>query len=213
MDNLEIITETSIKYGGRKYTRKSNGYYYNCSTRKHLHQAIWIEHNGPIPENCEIHHADFNKDNNDISNLVCMDKYEHRKLHSDALTDEDRQWRRNNLNTNARPKAIEWHKSDKGKEWHKSHLIHQRESGCFSHTLTCTWCGKEYIGEIHNKGGNTFCSNVCKARYLRDKRSKDKSDVRICEICGKTFNCSKWSKTKTCSSSCKSMLAYSRRGN
>lgn len=221
MSELERVVETSIRYNGRKYSKKPNGYYYNCSTRKHLHQAIWIDNNGPIPKGYEIHHIDFDKENNDISNLACITIAEHHKIHKDAMTDEQKQRMRDNLAENARPKASEWHKSDEGREWHKEHAKQMAKNGTLAFVkqeeLICSCCGKKYIG-IRNKtkrniSGNTFCSGKCKARYLRYKRSIDKSDVRICAVCGKEFRCSKWSSSKTCSSECASILAYSRRGN
>lgn len=203
---LERIT--SIKYNGRKYTQKANGYYYNCSTRKHLHQAIWIDNNGPIPEGYEIHHIDMDKENNDISNLACIPIAEHHRIHKEAMTDEQRQKLRDNLNENARPKAIEWHKSDAGREWHAEHIRQQHKNGAFTHNLICTQCGKEYVGEIHKTGGNTFCSGACKARYLRRKRSEDRSVIMNCIICGTEFTKSKWSSRKTCSRSCAMKLKH-----
>lgn len=222
--SFEVITETSIKYNGRKYSRKENGYYYNCSTRKHLHQAIWIDNNGPIPEGYEIHHIDFNKENNDISNLACITKEEHHKIHKEALTDEQRQWKRDNLIKNAIPKASEWHKSKEGSEWHSNHAKRMNEQGKLSFSkreeLICSCCGKHYIGVMNhtkrNAENNTFCSNACKARYLRHKRSMDKSDERVCISCGQKFMTSKWSKSKTCSKSCAvklRSLTLKQRGN
>lgn len=205
-NEYQTVVETSIKFQGRKYTRKSNGYYYNCGTRKHLHQAIWIAHNGPIPDGCEIHHKDFNKENNDISNLECLTKKEHHELHNALLTDEEKQWKRENLDKNARPAAIAWHKSEAGRKWHSEHAKKMAENGTNGFTkrvkLICTNCGKEYEGVPKSSQPNHFCSNACKARYLRRKRKEDRSDTRKCVICGKTFNCSKWSGAETCSPEC-----------
>lgn len=201
---FEKTVETSIKYNGRKYTRKENGYYYNCSTRKHLHQAIWIDHNGPIPKGCEIHHKDLNKENNDISNLECLTKAEHKKLHGDMLTEEQRQWRRENLEKNARPKANEWHRSEAGKIWHSEHAKKQRQNNCFKRELICTQCGKKYIGELHSKDGNTFCSNACKSKYARQH---DLYKIeKVCVICGKLFKTNKYRPAKVCSKSCANKL-------
>lgn len=50
-------------------------------TLKDLHVAVWEKANGPVPKGYVIHHIDFNKDNNDISNLQCMTNSEHGKLH------------------------------------------------------------------------------------------------------------------------------------
>ena len=196
--------KTGIYFDGRWYTPDGKGYYYNSHTRKRLHQAIWISHNGPIPKDCEIHHKDFDKSNNDISNLICLTKAEHRKLHSDSLTDEQREWYRQNLDKNARPRASEWHKSEAGLTWHREHIRKQIENGSLNKKVMfkCSMCGKEFESVARNIGANHFCGNNCKAKFLRRKRSQDKSDTRICIICGKEYNCSRWSSTQTCSKSC-----------
>jgi hypothetical protein len=177
-----------------------------------LHQAIWIYYNGPIPKGYEIHHIDFNKENNDISNLACITSEEHHKIHNDMLTDEQRQWRRDNLNKNARPKSIEWHKTEKGHEWHVEHAKMMAKNGTSGFVkrvpLKCTFCGKDYEGVVKSNQPNHFCSNNCKAKYLRKKRSEDRSDTRKCVICGKEFICSKWSGAKTCSYSCANVLRH-----
>mgnify|MGYP002622439099 CR=1 FL=1 len=201
-------TNTGIRFDGRWYTPDGNGYYYNSHTRKRLHQAIWIAHNGPIPKGYEIHHIDHNKENNDISNLACITKEEHHRIHNEEMSDELRNWYRDNLNTNARPKAIEWHKSEAGKEWHKEHIRQQIKNGTINKKIIfrCSQCGEEFESIARNLNGNHFCSNNCRAKFLRHSRSQDKSDVRVCCICGKTFNCSKWSVTTTCSKNCTMLL-------
>ena len=208
MSEQKYQVQKTILFNGRRYFRKENGYYYNSSTRKHLHQAIWIAENGPIPDGYVIHHIDHDKDNNDISNLACITAEEHRRIHKEEMPDELREWYRNNLNENARPKAIEWHKSEAGRDWHKEHIRKQHESGVFKHELKCSNCGKEYVGEINKKDGNHFCCNNCRAQFLRHKRSSDKSDKRICIICGKEYMTSPWSSSKTCSRSCANVLKW-----
>lgn len=202
--------QKSIYYEGRYYYPRGNGYYYNSHLRKYLHQMVWITEKGPIPKGYEIHHIDFNRENNDISNLACIPSKEHHDLHSALLTDEERQWRRDNLDKNARPAASEWHKSEKGREWHSAHAKKMIENGTSAFTryeeLTCTMCGKKYMGVTKSTQPNHFCSNACKARHLRKVRREDMSDRRTCEICGKEFMCSKWSNTKTCSKSCAMVL-------
>lgn len=47
------------------------------------HVAVWEAANGPKPPNHDIHHIDGNSHNNDLSNLVCLTKAEHQKLHRD----------------------------------------------------------------------------------------------------------------------------------
>lgn len=43
-----------------------------------VHRLMWESFYGvDIPEDCEIHHLDGNRKNNDISNLVCIEKWRH----------------------------------------------------------------------------------------------------------------------------------------
>lgn len=55
---------------------------YISGNRIYEHQYIWELHNGIIPENCVIHHIDGNKLNNNISNLQCISRSEHNKIHN-----------------------------------------------------------------------------------------------------------------------------------
>lgn len=200
--------QKSIYYEGRYYYPRGNGYYYNSHLRKYLHQMVWITERGPIPRGYEIHHKDFNRENNDISNLTCISVEEHRKLHADLLTEEDRQWRKDNLAKNARPKASEWHKSEEGREWHRQHVKNQIAKGQLNKKMMfkCSMCGKEFESIARNLNSNHFCSNNCKARFLRHKRAADKSEKRLCVSCGKEFMASPWSDAKTCSNSCACVL-------
>lgn len=191
------------------FVTDERGYYYtnNKQGKVYMHRYVWEFYNGKIPKGYEIHHIDFDRGNNDISNLQLVSRSEHRKIHADLLTDEQRELKRQNLNKNARPKAIEWHKSEQGKEWHRQQISIQRELGVFKHKLTCTNCGKVYVGEINGK--NTFCSNACKSAYRR-KTGKNLEE-RVCTICGNTFMTDKYKKSQTCSRSCANKLRH--RGN
>lgn len=205
----ELIKQETIVFEGRRYCPDGKGYYYNSTTRKRLHQAVWITYNGPIPDGCEIHHKDLNKDNNDIDNLECMTSQEHKALHAALITEEDKEQKRKNLNEAARPIANRWHKSEEGRNWHREHIKQQHKNGVFTKTLICTNCGKEYTGHLAKKGGNTFCSNTCKSAYRR-KTGKDLIP-RICIICGKEFMTLKGRNAKTCSQSCANKYSWNMR--
>lgn len=45
------------------------------------YRKIYEQHNGKIPEGCEIHHIDGNRANNDITNLKCVTVLEHYNIH------------------------------------------------------------------------------------------------------------------------------------
>ena len=54
-----------------------------------LHRAVWIEHNGPIPDNMMVIFRDGNRLNCDISNLALVSKRENAALNKLGLRSED----------------------------------------------------------------------------------------------------------------------------
>ena len=196
------------EFDGIKFILTDKGYYRHNGLRKYMHRYVWEYYNGKIPKGYEVHHIDFDRSNNDISNLQLLTRAEHRKLHADLLTEQQREWRRQNMERSARPKAVEWHKSESGLEWHSEHVKQQHENGSFKRNLVCINCGKEYVGTLYKNGGNSFCSNACKSAYRR----KNKLDCieRKCIICGNTFMTNKYRPAQTCSRSCANK--FSRRG-
>lgn len=71
-----------IIFEGGKYSIGVNGYYRLTSgSRSYLHRDVWTHHFGSIPDGSDIHHIDHDKTNNDISNLECLSKSEHTRLH------------------------------------------------------------------------------------------------------------------------------------
>ena len=167
-----------------------------------MHRYVWEHYNCPIPKGYHIHHKDGNKANNDISNLELLKGTEHYTLHGKLLTDEEREWRRQNVVNNAVPKAKEWHKSEEGKEWHK--IQYQKTQSAMHQRIekTCATCGKQYLGEIKSK----FCSDNCKAMYFR-LQNKDKEE-RKCVICGNMFLTNKYRKAQCCSPKCRALLGH-----
>lgn len=47
-----------------------------------LHDMVWENIYGEIPEGFQIHHKDFDKLNNDIENLEMVDTVTHKRIHS-----------------------------------------------------------------------------------------------------------------------------------
>ncbi len=187
------------EFNGKVYKLHKNERYLSRGCNR-LHIDVWEYYNGKVPHGYEIHHRDFNPVNNDISNLVCLSIAEHKRLHANSITAEHRQWLRDNLNTKARPKAIEWHKSEEGLVWHMHHYESMKDKWRIEKTFICKQCNKEYTG-IAN-GHNTFCSNKCKSKYRRDHGVDN--EERVCETCGKLFIVNKYRKTKNCSRKCAS---------
>lgn len=184
-------------YNGLKYRRdKHTGYYLNAKTHKRLHVAVYENEVGVIPDGYHVHHIDFNKNNNEPSNLVALTNSEHETLHGQNLTEEKRERKRENLTENARPKASEWHSSDAGREWHTKHgkeaWANRTEA-----EYTCDFCGAAFKTlNRYSPTQNRFCSNKCKAAF---RRASGVDDVaKICERCGHEYRANKYQQTKYC---------------
>lgn len=55
---------------------------------KFKHIIVWEEHNGKVPEGCNIIFSDGNKDNCDISNLMCITRAENAIMNKQGLRSE-----------------------------------------------------------------------------------------------------------------------------
>lgn len=49
------------------------------------HSIIWEKNFGKVPAGMVIHHIDFDKTNNDISNLKLVTHLEHKRIHSGCI--------------------------------------------------------------------------------------------------------------------------------
>lgn len=168
---IQYIENTNLAYcDGYKFRKDKKTGYWLCSTlRKRLHVYIYEKYNGAVPKGMQVHHIDHNKDNNDISNLKLLTRKEHDKIHYEEMSAEEKERRRKNLELNARPKAIEWHKSENGKEWHLKHYEQVKEKLHKKHKFKCEICNKEFeSSQIRSR----FCSNVCKSKYWRKTHKK-----------------------------------------
>ena len=50
-----------------------------------MHNIVWEEKYGKIPEGMQVHHIDGNKLNNDLSNLELVDSLTHKRKHSGCV--------------------------------------------------------------------------------------------------------------------------------
>lgn len=174
---------------------KQTGYYLNAKTHKRLHVYVWEFFNGEVKCGCEIHHKDFNKQNNELDNLQMLTSEEHHKLHGQALTDEQRAWRRKNLVENAIPRAADWHKSENGSKWHKEHYEGMKDKLYVKRKFICENCGKQFES---TQVKSRFCSGAC-ASAARRKSGVD-DVVKICERCGVEYVKNKYQKSHYCKS-------------
>ena len=201
----------TVMYDGYRFTRDdATGYYLSSrkidGRQKRLHVYVWEKYNGTLPEGYAVHHIDEDKNNNDISNLMLLEKSEHSRLHGRTLTAEKREKMRQHMIENVHPYAVEWHKSEEGRAWHREHGKKVAES-VEVREYTCENCGKKFYTKPF--GLNKFCSNACKAAARR--KSGVDNEVRTCPVCGEKFETNKYSKSVTCSRGCANRLRAARR--
>ena len=167
-------------FDGLSFRRdKRTGYFLNSTIHKRLHVYVWEHYNGEVPKGYHIHHKDHDKNNNEIENLVLLSAHEHQTLHGNSWSEERKEWARQNLIDNARPKASEWHGSEEGKKWHSEHAKKVFGNLPFK-TFVCTYCGQEFQSRKTMKDDqNRLCSGKCSAAYRRKSGVDD--IVKICE--------------------------------
>ena len=166
-----------------------------------LHREIWKAHHGTIPDGYHIHHIDGDAGNNAIENLACLSPEQHAQYHAATLTDEQRQRRRDNMDT-IRPLAAEWHRSEAGRAWHTEHA-REIAGNMQPKPYVCEQCGASF--ESKKRSRTRFCSNNCKTAWRNASGIDD--ETRICAWCQSEFRVNRYTSTKNCSSSC---AAYSR---
>lgn len=210
MNKPEIIVYKNIKY--RRYqesTSWSSKYYYvpNGKYRKNgvgrLHQEIWKDNYGDIPDGYVIHHIDGNPLNNNISNLKCVELKEHSKNHYDGFPEWLKSWLRNRFPI-VQEKAKNWHKSKEGRAWHSSVAKLMWKEQIYR-TETCEYCGAEYKTRSMRKN-DRFCSNSCKSAYRRKMGFDDQ--IYKCQYCGNKFVKNKYSEGNYCSNKCQGLARW-----
>lgn len=72
------------------------------------------------------------------------------------------------------------------------------------HDIECDYCHKLFyrrayhINRQNNKNQNNFCSVECEMKY----KAEQAREIRVCEVCGKEFECKKISEQRFCSHEC-----------
>jgi len=190
-------------YKGEKFYLQSSGRYYQSGLKKGerlLHRRVWIEHNGPIPEDHQIHHINHDWADNRIENLELVERSAHQSHHMKKRMEcpDYKEKNRRHLE-NIREKASEWHSSPEGLAWHSENgkeAWRNREP----EKTNCQSCGKEY--ESYFKSRSRFCSRSCqqKENYKKHKITGE------CVLCGAEYTYNKYKKQECCSRACANKL-------
>ena len=163
VDTISYIHNMKIQtYNGKTYKLYPNERYFSRGIKK-LHRVVWETHNGEIPEGYDIHHIDNNTHNNDINNLMLIERMEHQKYTSQKRVLENPDFYKL-FQAMGIESAKEWHKSEEGREWHSKQAKESYTKREYR-TLICEVCGKEY--QTRHTGITKYCHNNCKAKAFR----------------------------------------------
>jgi len=188
---VEIIDDIHQKFDGIIYTIRDSSHY---TKQLPMHRIIFAYYRGEIPEGYDIHHIDGDKSNNDISNLQCLTRSEHRAHHNKNSPCQQficKQCGKTIFYTRGGRKDFCSTKCHS--DWYRdnAHLLEERE---------CDFCGKNFTAFPWQK--RQYCSQTCakKAYWQAHHKTPD-----ICPICGKLF-IKKRSSQQTCSRQCGAKL-------
>lgn len=176
---VEIVDDKHQRFLGINFRKNSKGYYFPNSLS--LHQFVYGYFNETLPNGCDIHHDDHNKDNNDASNLIPLTKYEHGKVHGQV-----------------------WHNQAKAER--KAERMSKPYHG--SGIRDCTVCGRPYYYDARNSKRLT-CSSECEKALRKSKNKSRRADrSKTCVVCGKPFEYKHSHKNqKACSPKCGRILS------
>lgn len=174
LPKVEIVDDSHQKFNGVTYcrTKNQNGHYFKLIS---MHRAVWTYFNGEIPVGYDIHHIDFDKENNDISNLIMLTKSQHQSLHgkiNGAKTYKERRiftcivcgrkFEANDMGRNL-------YCSNECLETYKKRVL-------YTDKRICKMCGKEFTA--YKYSNHKFCSHKCSTDYNR-QQGNYKKNVRF----------------------------------
>jgi HNH endonuclease. len=193
--------EKSIKYDGYTWTKKPRGYYQSTvrctdgSRKNWLHQYVYEQVNGSIPEGYEVHHKDHNKENNDISNLELLSPAEHQAEHTEQSKANGYKLADYVAANFDEVQAL----AKKGKSG--EYIGKNKRRKIPNQPIKCVCCATEFTPSNKARKDTKFCSNSC-----RDEWHGAHAKECECKECGAVFKPSSRS-ARYCSDDCRSANA------
>lgn len=184
---VETVNDTKKIFNGYKFYKNKKGRFL-CTIS--LHRFLWMYLNGEIPDDCDIHHKDFNKDNNSVDNLQLLTKEEHKKIHLAHKVKRKPEKKSKFICTVC---GREYKAVNRGNNTYCSTECKKvAERTRTAEIKICEVCGKEFSTSEDAK----FCSKKCLGEYFK------RQEVKTCPICGKTFSDVVSKHRKHCSPEC-----------
>lgn len=176
-----------------------SGYFWSTSKKTgnvSMHRYVWNYYNGEIPEGYEIHHIDGDPSNNDIKNLKCSKRCEHRREHQEHKM---------GLVSNGHCVECGAELKDKCGVFCSSRCkqAYARHNGYYKIEKTCAYCGKKFLTNKYRK--SETCSHLC-SNLIRQKRISEGEPTHVCVVCGKKYFPQPNNKHNTCSMKCTKKL-------
>lgn len=191
LPEVEIIDDCTQKFNGRIYKLNQNGHFGS------IHRDVWIYYNATVPGNeYDVHHVDFDKSNNDISNLQLLTRSEHRKIHNPKHCRRGQPLEKEFICDVCGKKYLAF---DVGQKIHycSKHCLEKSKHLRLQKSIKCQNCGKEFAVRKYDKK-TKFCSKQCASEYSHKQAVEQKK----CPVCGKVFECYKYRRQECCSPEC-----------
>ena len=201
-----IIDDTHQSFNGVTYRRNKRGWFQIPYST--IHRDVWEFHYGKIPDGYDIHHIDGDKANNQIDNLMCVTRKEHRQLHAEHADKKEficcclncwNDFKAKSARARYCPECRKARQKAQAKARREAAKANKPPKEPKPPRLcTCVVCGKEFElkpTQSRNKGTKT-CSPEC------HQKLRFKLDDKICAVCGKIFH-PKHAKQKYCSPECR----------
>ena len=148
---VEIIDEKHQRFNGRNYCKNEDGHY--RGTGQYIHVAVYEYYNNcTVPPGYDVHHKDFNPENNLPENFQMLSHSDHQKLHA-PLKDAPLitcQWYGKKFKQEIRGRQPTCCSKKSAGKLKRSKEIEKR---------ICTICGKEF--ECNKFQRTQTCSKKC----------------------------------------------------
>ena len=186
----EQIDDKHQKFNDKIYVKARSGHY-RASVQ--MHRDIWKYYHGEIPEgNFEIHHKDFNPENNSVENLILLSKEEHHRIH---LTIEKSRMKRKTFVCEQCGRTYEAYNHGINRFCSKRCAGKKALTERLEERI-CAFCGKRF--KVYKHYSTKCCSAKCRQRLTAELHS----EWRECKWCGKKFKTLQSSRKQFCSYKC-----------